>query len=99
LYDEPLKDSESSLAWRRGQGSEQGFVRHKVWDACYYAAYARVGGGMNARPEFWKRFRNRFHCKFMNFPNEYGFNACSGCGRCFSVCMGKIDIRKILEKI
>jgi len=77
----------------------EGFLRHKVWDACYYAAYARVGGGGNSRPEFWKRFQNRFHCKFMTFPNDYGFNACSGCGRCFSVCMGKIDIRKILEKL
>jgi len=75
------------------------FERRKIWDACYYLAYARVGGGMSPRPEFWKRFRNRFHCKFMNFTNDYGFNACSGCGRCFSVCMGKIDIRKILEKI
>lgn len=78
---------------------ESGFNRYKIWDACYYAAYARVGGGMNTRPEFWKRFRNRFHCKFMNFPNDYNFYACSGCGRCYSVCMGKIDIRKILEKI
>jgi len=75
---------------------ESGFNRYKIWDACYYAAYARVGGGMNTRPEFWKRFRNRFHCKFMNFPNDYNFYACSGCGRCYSVCMGKIDIRKIL---
>lgn len=85
LYDE-LEEKES-------------FHRYKVWDACYYSAYARVGGGMTPRAEFWKRFRNRFHCKFMNFTNDYGFHACSGCGRCFSVCMGKIDIRKILEKI
>ncbi|MEO0083989.1 MAG: 4Fe-4S dicluster domain-containing protein [candidate division WOR-3 bacterium] len=87
LYDTPLSDAPKA------------FERYKIWDACYYPAYARVGGGMNARPEFWQRFRNRFHCKFMNFPNDFGFNACSGCGRCFSVCMGKIDIRKILAKI
>lgn len=75
------------------------FERYKIWDACYYAAYARVGGGMQDRAEFWKRFRNRFHCKFMHFKNKYDFFACSGCGRCYSVCMGKIDIRKILEKV
>jgi ferredoxin len=85
LYDTPI--------------AENSFARYKIWDACYYAAYARVGGGMNPRPEFWKRFLNRFHCKFMNFYNDYGFNSCSGCGRCYSVCMGKIDIRKILEKL
>jgi len=85
LYDIPL--------------GQESFLRHKIWDACYYAAYARVGGGMNPRPEFWKRFRNRFHCKFMNFYNDFRFNACSGCGRCYSVCMGKIDIRKILGSL
>ncbi len=80
-------------------GNEQSFERYKVWDACYYAAYARVGGGMQDRAEFWKRFRNRFHCKFMHFKNKHDFYACSGCGRCYSVCMGKIDIRKVLEKL
>jgi NAD-dependent dihydropyrimidine dehydrogenase PreA subunit len=78
---------------------KESFERHKIWDACYYAAYARVGGGMQDRAEFWKRFRNRFHCKFMHFKNKYDFYACSGCGRCYSVCMGKIDIRKVLEKV
>lgn len=78
---------------------EQSFKRYKIWDACYYAAYARVGGGMQDRAEFWKRYRNRFHCKFMHFKNKYDFYACSGCGRCYSVCMGKIDIRKILSEL
>lgn len=85
LYDTPIND--------------EGFKRYKIWDACYFGAYARVGGGMNTRPEFWKRFRNRFHCKFMNFKNDYNFFACSGCNRCYSVCMGKIDIRNILRSL
>ncbi|MEO0084969.1 MAG: 4Fe-4S dicluster domain-containing protein [candidate division WOR-3 bacterium] len=72
------------------------FERLKIWDACYYPAYARVGGGMNPRAEFLQRFKNRFHCKFMNFYLDHNFYACSGCGRCLSACSGKIDIRKIL---
>jgi len=75
------------------------FERTKIWDACYYAGYARVGGGVNPRAEFTSRFRNRFHCKFMNVYLDYGFYACSGCGRCLSVCSGKIDIRKILGSL
>ncbi len=75
------------------------FERTKVWDACYMAMYARVGGGANPRPEFVKRFINRFHCKFMHFMNQHGFYACSGCGRCFTACMGKIDIRNILAQL
>ncbi|MCX7785034.1 MAG: 4Fe-4S dicluster domain-containing protein [candidate division WOR-3 bacterium] len=105
LYDTPLAENEKPKGFQQGEttieksANVKGFERYKVWDACYYSAYARVGGGMNPRAEFWKRFRNRFHCKFMNFFNDYNFNACSGCGRCFSVCLGKIDIRKILQNI
>ncbi len=73
--------------------------RTKVWDACYMAMYARVGGGANPRPTFIQRFINRFHCKFMHFKNQHGFYACSGCGRCFTTCMGKIDIREILGRL
>jgi ferredoxin len=73
--------------------------RTKVWDACYIAAYARVGGGANPRAEFVKRFYNRFFCKFSHFPSWQKMPACSGCGRCYRVCMGKIDIRKVLAEV
>lgn len=78
---------------------EAGLERSKVWDACYMAAFARVGGGANPRAELRTRFANRFHCKFEHFKNRHGFFACSGCGRCFRVCMGKIDIRNILGEM
>lgn len=73
--------------------------RLKVWDACYLAAYQRVGGGANPRGQFLRRFANRFECKFEHFKNSNGFYACSGCGRCFRVCMGKIDIRRVLLSV
>jgi sulfhydrogenase subunit beta (sulfur reductase) len=75
---------------------ENHYERIKFWDTCYHPMYARVAGGLNPRAEFYKRGRNRFHCKFANFYLEYNFYACSGCGRCSQVCLGKIDIRKIL---
>ncbi|MFO7650449.1 MAG: 4Fe-4S dicluster domain-containing protein [bacterium] len=78
------------------RAKEGGMERTKTWDACYLGAYQRVGGGANPRGEFLKRFSNRFECKFEHFKNANGFYACSGCGRCFKVCMGKIDIRKVL---
>uniref|UniRef100_A0A7C3YSE3 4Fe-4S ferredoxin-type domain-containing protein n=1 Tax=candidate division WOR-3 bacterium TaxID=2052148 RepID=A0A7C3YSE3_UNCW3 len=75
------------------------YKRVKVWDGCYLASYARVGGGLNARPLFFQRFRNRFHCKFMNTYYDFNFFACSGCGRCFKVCPAKIDIREIIFQV
>lgn len=81
------------------QGNAERFERTKVWDFCYIPMYARVGGGANPRPTFVQRFINRFHCKFMHAKNQNGFYACSGCGRCFTTCMGRIDIRKILGQL
>jgi sulfhydrogenase subunit beta (sulfur reductase) len=81
------------------QARDKGVDRTRVWDACYLAAYARVGGGANPRVEFVKRFANRFVCKFSDFKNDHGMLACSGCGRCFKACMGKIDIRKVLGEL
>jgi hypothetical protein len=84
---------------RRAPSAGPEFDRTRVWDACYLAAYARVGGGANPRVEFSKRFANRFQCKFSDFKNDHGMFSCSGCGRCFKSCMGKIDIRKVLEDL
>jgi sulfhydrogenase subunit beta (sulfur reductase) len=81
------------------QAKEQGLDRTRAWDACYEAAYARVGGGANPRAEFVKRFANRFDCKWNQFKRDYGMYACSGCGRCFRACMGRIDIRKVLGEL
>lgn len=81
------------------QAREKGLDRTRAWDACYEAAYARVGGGANPRAEFIKRFANRFDCKWNQFKRDYGMYACSGCGRCLKACMGKIDIRKVLGEL
>lgn len=75
------------------------YERVRTWDACYYAAYARVGGGANPRSELDQRFWNRFQCKFNFFKQYEGFYACSGCGRCYRGCSAKIDIREILWKL
>ena len=70
-----------------------------MWDACMYKRFARVAGGANARPHLWMRLRNRFEKKFDFFPGLAGVYACTGCGRCFSGCPGKIDIRRILKNL
>jgi len=80
--------------YRQGKDTE----RVRSWDACYYGAYARVGGGANPRGRFDKRFWNRFLCKFSYFLDYEKMHACSGCGRCFSGCSAHIDIRKILAQ-
>ncbi len=79
--------------YKKGENVE----RIRTWDACYYAAYARVGGGANPRSRFDERFWNRFQCKFNYFHQYEKIYACSGCGRCFVGCSARIDIREILS--
>jgi NAD-dependent dihydropyrimidine dehydrogenase PreA subunit len=81
--------------YKKGQDVE----RVRQWDACYYAAYARVGGGANRRSRFDERFWNRFQCKFNYFTQYESIYACSGCGRCLLGCSAKIDIREILWNV
>jgi sulfhydrogenase subunit beta (sulfur reductase) len=78
--------------YKKGKDME----RVRIWDTCYYAAYARVGGGANPRSRLDERFWNRFQCKFNWFYQYENIYACSGCGRCWLGCSAKIDIREIL---
>ncbi len=81
------------------QARDPGFERVRVWDHCYIQAYARVGGGVNPRADFAKRFRNRIECKFSAFYENFNLYACSGCGRCIRGCTARIDIRKIIQAV
>lgn len=81
--------------YKKGEDVE----RVRIWDACYYAAYARVGGGANPRSEIDERFWNRFQCKFDFFTKYENIYGCSGCGRCLLGCSAKIDIREILWNV
>jgi ferredoxin len=78
-------------------GNEE--MRYKVWDSCMYKRFAVVAGGANPRTHLRERLRNRFEKKFDFFPEVCDYYACTGCGRCFSGCPAKIDIRKILKDL
>lgn len=81
--------SETSALWEK----------KRTWDSCQSAGYGRVAGGGNPRKTRDKRLRNFYSCKLMYRPDNYGFYACTGCGRCIDVCQGKIDIRQSLQKL
>ncbi len=75
------------------------FERVRLWDACLLTGFARVAGGANPRPKLADRFSNRLFCKFYFFPENVNLDACTGCGRCISVCIGKIDMRKVFQDL
>ncbi len=75
------------------------YSRIKEWDACSYAGYSKMAGGGSPRLGLMERFRHRYLHKFDYFPTNFGFEACSGCGRCIEGCMGKIDMRKVMKAL
>ncbi|MFC1556532.1 4Fe-4S dicluster domain-containing protein [candidate division KSB1 bacterium] len=73
--------------------------RIKVWDSCFHAGYARMAGGLTPRLHLVDRFKNHYYHKFDSFVTNFGFEACSGCGRCIESCMGGIDKREVLKSL
>jgi len=80
-------------------GEQKNFEKFRLWDACQFKGYARVAGGANPRPTKEKRYKNLYSCKFDYRRQNFGFYACTGCGRCIEVCPAEIDIRKVLTRL
>jgi len=75
------------------------YERHYLWDACLLTGFTRVAGGANPRKWLHQRFANRLFCKFYFFPENIDLDACTGCGRCITVCIGKIDMREVFRDL
>ena len=73
--------------------------RLRAWDSCMAAAYRRIAGGHNPRPEKSQRLRNRYYCKFCYSPLDFGAVACVGCGRCSAVCPAGVDVVEMLAAV
>ena len=75
------------------------FQRIKEWDVCVYAGFSRMAGAGSPRLGLMERFRHRYLHKLEYYPKNFGFEACTGCGRCIEGCMGKIDMRKVFSAL
>jgi ferredoxin len=81
------------------QPGKQVFQRLRAWDACTSEPYRRIAGGHNPRPTPYSRLRNRFFCKFMYYPEDFGPLGCVGCGRCIEACPVNIDILEVIARV
>ncbi|MBW2991133.1 4Fe-4S dicluster domain-containing protein [Candidatus Woesearchaeota archaeon] len=72
--------------------------RSKEWDSCQFINFTLVAGGAVFRKDRLTRFKHRIHHKLMYFREKFGFDMCTGCGRCIESCPRLIDFTEVINK-
>ncbi|HOV22113.1 MAG TPA: 4Fe-4S dicluster domain-containing protein [Candidatus Ratteibacteria bacterium] len=78
---------------------KENFEKIKFWDSCLFPGYARMASGATPRPNLHSRYANRLLCKYDYMVSNFNILGCTGCGRCISGCIGKIDKRRVISEL
>jgi ferredoxin len=73
--------------------------RVKFWDACQFDHFTLHASGHNPRDSQYKRYRNRFTCKFEIYWDKFNAQSCVGCGRCIRDCPVNLDITEYMMEV
>ncbi|MCF8336051.1 MAG: 4Fe-4S dicluster domain-containing protein [Bacteroidales bacterium] len=76
-----------------------GFEKVRHLDACQYPGFEKVAAGEDPLEELYKRFRNRYMCKYVWKPKKFESIACTGCGRCIEACIGNINKNELFLEL
>jgi sulfhydrogenase subunit beta (sulfur reductase) len=74
-------------------------TRYRCWDSCMYPKFTLHASGHNPRPSKKERFRQRVMHKYVYVKKNFGYTACTGCGRCIRSCPAGVNIRTVVKKI
>lgn len=81
------------------EGSQSAGERRRVWASCHVDRYSDMAGGHSFRRSSGERMRFKVFHKIYDFKKRFGFNMCTGCGRCDDICPEYISYRNAVNKV
>jgi sulfhydrogenase subunit beta (sulfur reductase) len=74
-------------------------VRYRCWDSCMYPKFTYHASGHNPRSSKKERFRQRVLHKYVYVKKNFGYIACTGCGRCIRSCPAGMNIKEAVKTV
>lgn len=78
---------------------KEGTSRYRCWDSCMYPKFTLHTSGHNPRPSKKERYRQRVMHKYLYIKQNFGYTACTGCGRCIRSCPAGMNIKSVVSRI
>lgn len=73
--------------------------RYRCWDSCMYPNFTMHTSGHNPRASKKERYRQRILHKYLYVKQNFGYTACTGCGRCIRSCPAGMNIKSVVKGI
>lgn len=73
--------------------------RYRCWDSCMYPKFTLHASGHNPRSSKKERYRQRVLHKYLYIKQNFGYTACTGCGRCIRSCPAGMNIKSVVSRI
>lgn len=74
-------------------------IRYRCWDSCMYPKFTVHASGHNPRSSKKDRYRQRILHKYLYVRKNFGYIACTGCGRCIRSCPAGMNIKNVVQEI
>ena len=73
--------------------------RRRVWASCHVQGFTDMAGGHSFRQRHGDRMRFKVMHKISDFKKRFGYNMCTGCGRCDDACPEYISFSNCINKL
>ena len=73
--------------------------RRRVWASCHVDGYTDMAGNISFRKTKGERMRFKVLHKIYDFKKRFGYDMCTGCGRCDQVCPEYISFSNCINKL